>query len=856
MSIGLGLDGPDLVQEGDYTLTVSTDGPAAVNPTDITVDWGDGLQSTGAGAGDYTHSPETTGSNYEGDIPLTDYTITAQAVARSQQAIAGQSFVSDATVDGSGRRITVGGNLGSGLDRWEVRRYSTDGSPDASFGSGGLVTLDFGISGTDNARSVAVDAAGKIVVAGTSSNVNQFIVARFNSNGSLDNGNVLTDSTPGDTFGTAGIATTAIGASSESTSLAIQPDGRIVVGGNSGFGTFALARYLSTGALDTTFGTGGTVTTVFGGVSPLTDLALRTSGATTTRIVAVGHANPGSIVAAYTSFGALDTTFDGDGKRTGDVNAETTALAVQDDGSVIVGGRGASGTGPLVLLKLTAAGLPASGFGTSGSVSYNYQPTGSGNYSATVKSITVLDDLSVVAGGSLSTSVPANDAGLAVFKFDAQGNIDSSFGTGGLVYTPGGSAAVSGGHVTLSGDTLVQSGTIQDGPGAGQNSDAMGVYLETATFAVAVTNVTPSSGFAAFDPDRDALFGQPTSNLSTAAPGTYASFAFEATDPSNLDYQFLTYQIDWGDGTTDTFNSAGTDDFIFEDELIDNAFYAAHLFEASGTLTVTLRVSDEDGAVSTATTFAVNVASSSFVSSDPANPGQSALFIAVPRTGPTANTIQVKSTTASTEVKVDGVTTLYGAADRVVVYGNVGDDTIQVSGVVAAKMEFYGGPGNDKLKGGDRADILIGGDGDDLLTGGTGRDLLIGGMQADKIVGDSDDDILIGAVYVEASNRIATAAVMAEWTSANSYATRVTNLRYGGGANGSVTLVGHDVAEEAVQNQLPLSQTVFDDGAVDKLTGDAGTDWFFANVDGVAKDKITDLFSGEFTDNDRLFVLS
>ena len=856
MSIGLGLSGPDLVQEGDYTLTVATDGPAAVNPTDVTVSWGDGFQTLGQGAGDYTHSILTTGFNYEGNVPLADYTITTQAVARSQQTTSGQSFVSDATVDASGRRITVGGNLAS--DRWEIRRFAADGSPDASFGNAGLVTVDFGIVGTDNARSVAVDASGKIVVAGSSTAVNQFIVARFNDNGSLDSGNPLTDSTPGDSFGTGslfgvGIVTTAIGPSSEATSLAIQPDGKIVVGGNSGSGNFALARYLSSGSLDGTFGGGGTVTTAFGGVSPLTDLALRTVGSTTTRIVAVGHATPGSIVAAYTGAGALDVTFDGDGKRTGDVNATTTAVTVQDDGSVIVGGTVAAGTGPLVLLKLTSAGQPDSGFGAGGAAVHSYQPTGGGDYAVRVASLIVQDDLSIVAGGTLSTTTPSGDAGLGIFRFDSQGNVDAAFGQNGLVYTPGGSSlsAVSGGHVTLNGDTLVQSGTVQDGPGAGANSDAIGVYTETATFAVAVTNVAPSTNFAPFDPDRDALFGFPTSNLPTAVPGQAAWFALEATDPSLEDFNFLTYEIDWGDGTSDTFNGAGTYDFSTSGGLFDNPFYTAHLFEASGNLTVTLRVSDEDGGFSVAT-FAVNVAASSGVVQDPANPGQTALFIAAPRNGQTANTIQVKSTTASSEVKVDGVTTLYGPADRIVVYGNVGNDTLQVNGgIMTAKLELYGGPGNDKLKGGNLADALVGGDGEDLIVGGAGRDLLVGGRQADKIVGESDDDILIGAVYTEAGSRDAIAAVMAEWTSTGSYTDRVTNLRLGGGANGAVRLVGHDVAEEE-----GFFQTVIDDMAVDKLTGDAGQDWFFANDESALGDRITDLNSNEFSDDDRLFALS
>ena len=116
------------------------------------------------------------------------------------------------------------------------------------------------------------------------------------------------------------------------------------------------------------------------------------------------------------------------------------------------------------------------------------------------------------------------------------------------------------------------------------------------------------------------------------------------------------------------------------------------------------------------------------------------------------------------------------------------------------------------------------------------------------MIGDSEDDILIGGVYADAGFRDAVGAVMAEWTSANTYEDRVNFIRGGGGANGPYLLVGHDSAEAAG------FQNVFDDFAVDKLTGDAGRDWFFANVDGTAIDKITDLTSNEFTDADREFV--
>src|SRR5262249_56712950 len=110
-------------------------------------------------------------------------------------------------------------------------------------------------------------ADGKIVAAGEA-NVNggdSFAVVRYNTNGTLDAG-----------FGTGGKATTAFSCGpgcsfAQAFSVAVQPDGRIVAAGYASTGgafDFALARYNSNGTLDTSFGSGGTVTTDLG--APMT----------------------------------------------------------------------------------------------------------------------------------------------------------------------------------------------------------------------------------------------------------------------------------------------------------------------------------------------------------------------------------------------------------------------------------------------------------------------------------------------------------------------------------------------------------------------------------------------------------
>jgi Ca2+-binding RTX toxin-like protein len=119
--------------------------------------------------------------------------------------------------------------------------------------------------------------------------------------------------------------------------------------------------------------------------------------------------------------------------------------------------------------------------------------------------------------------------------------------------------------------------------------------------------------------------------------------------------------------------------------------------------------------------------------------------------------------------------------------------------------------------------LLVGGTGNDTLQGGAGRDVLIGGSGADSLDGGGGEDILIAGnctFYNESTkvlNRAAIDALLAEWTRLDAdFATRVANLRNGGGLNGSTVL---------------NSGTVLDDGtAIDSVLGSSDLDWFWANL--------------------------
>ena len=861
--LGLGLQGPAAVLEGDYSLTLSATGD--VTADEITVDWGDSTLTS--------ESPGPVVHNYEGNTPAAAYALTATAITRAQTQAAGRSFVSDAALDPAGRLVTVGGNNDTASDAFEIRRYNADGTVDSAFGSGGLVTLDFG-PGVDNGRAVAIDSSGtplsnpsygSIVVAGASGSVDQFIVVRLlPATGALDPTFSPGTTDPQNRDGP-GIAFTAVGPSSGASDVVVQLDGRIVVGGNSGTGAFAVARYTAAGALDTTFGAGdadgidGVVTTAFGGACPLNHLALRADGT----LVAVGNANgSSSAFAAYTSTGAPDLTFDGptgsgDGAFTVDLaptipsppaagSENLCAVVALADGSILVGGDAYSGS--VLLTKLGPTGNLVGAFGAGGVSLNDYQPLGGGaTFKSRVANLAVRPDGSIVAGGTLNnptltTPTPLltdNKAGLAVFRFDASGNADASFDGDGAFYTAGGSStqcAVSGGHVALLPDgTVVQAGTVQDVPGL-PNADAMAVYHQAATLAVTVANVAPTAGFATPSPDW---------NHATVLPGEFATFGFLASDPSGEDAQFLTYTVDWGDGSTEEFFAGGgTQQF---------PFLAFHAYTVAGSHTVRLTLADDDGAVSNTATFTFQVARAGVVS-DFAN-GGTMLVVADPNSGAGSggNRITVLPNGAGQEVRINNALLgVFPATSRVVVHGNSGNDDIEAASTLGRTVEFYGGSGNDRLRGGNANDILIGGTGADLVAGGAGRDILVGdGVPSflnigsiDRIVGDSDDDILIGGFLTWADRRDALGAILREWSSARTYEQRVANLRSGGTPG---NYENHDGA--GTDFLLAADVTVLDDLLIDLLTGDAGRDWFFVNADGLLRDRITDLNASEFADD-------
>jgi uncharacterized delta-60 repeat protein len=265
-----------------------------------------------------------------------------------------------------GKMIAAGNSFNGTNDDFALARYNSDGTLDATFGANGIVTTNFNNT-FDYIDAVALQADGKIVAAGYTFNNSyfQFALARYNSNGALD-----------DTFGTGGKVTTRFTSFDDlARAVTLQSDGKIIVAGEAD-NDFAVARYNSDGSLDTTFDGDGKVRTSLIMFDLAYDVGIDGDG----KIVVVGEAGSSSnadfALVRYNPDGSLDTTFDGDGKvatPVGGSNEIAASLALQTDGKITVGGFSFNGTNDdFALARYNSNGSLDSSFGVGGKVTTNF----------------------------------------------------------------------------------------------------------------------------------------------------------------------------------------------------------------------------------------------------------------------------------------------------------------------------------------------------------------------------------------------------------------------------------------------------------------------------------------------------
>jgi len=345
-----------------------------------------------------------------------------------------------------GKIVVVGYSQGS---RMSMVRYLPDGSLDPGFGQNGIVIDDYAYSpnvvgsnpnlaqvvndpkapqygvGTDGS-AVAIQTDGKIVVAGmlvpayeppNYYSLPEVFVARYDAAGKID-----------PTFNGNGFVATKIGQDDRGLAIALQEDGKIVVGGKSG-NDFAVLRYLSNGQLDASFNGKGWATIDFGGTEWGRGLAIQKDG----RIVIAGNSytEPESnysefVLARYDPNGSLDASFDDDGTVVTDFGSTAMgyALAIQPDQKIVVAGDAYSldkSNWEMTLVRYNHDGSLDASFNGDGKVISNFDP---GSYG---RAIALQEDGKILVAGSGYSNAYY---GFGLARFNPDGNLDLSFNHG------------------------------------------------------------------------------------------------------------------------------------------------------------------------------------------------------------------------------------------------------------------------------------------------------------------------------------------------------------------------------------------------------------------------------------------
>ncbi len=315
-----------------------------------------------------------------------------------------------------------------------LARYNPDGSLDQTFGNGGLVTTD--LNEYENANAVAIQPDGKIVVAGTISRAdrtNDFMLVRYTEDGTLDS-----------SFGHDGVVTTHFyNAMASAADMALTPDGEIVVAGtiywNTSNSDFAIARYKSNGDLDETFGSVGRVRLGLKSAhESLAAMALSSKG----EIVLVGDTitpqpevyNSDCILVRLNRDGSPDASFGVDGRVITDFTSVDTFsdVALTPGGEIVVVGtvEPVPWRFDFVVARYDRHGNLDLSFGTGGCVFTDFSMRDDFAFAVAVR-----PNGKIVVAGKSGWVIGSSVDDFALARYERDGTLDQSFGSGGLVTT-------------------------------------------------------------------------------------------------------------------------------------------------------------------------------------------------------------------------------------------------------------------------------------------------------------------------------------------------------------------------------------------------------------------------------------
>jgi len=604
----------------------------------------------------------------------------------------------------SGGKILVAGDSDGDF---VLARYNSDGSLDTTFGTNGFTLTDLG--GTDVALGVAIVSDGKILVSGsTYSVVQQLALGRYSSEGILDT-----------TFGTNGmLISPEVMQMNLGSAMGIQGE-KVVIGGTS-VSTLAAVRLNADGTFDSGFGTNGVALTGIDNNHGPSDVAVLADG----KILLPGtsRGSQDMAVTRLESNGAVDTTFGTDGIAQVDAGGgqmdKATAVGVQSDGKIVIGGWATAGAQTnLALARFTAGGLVDPDFGIGGAVTTLF-PSDATIESGRVRDLAIQQDGRIVGIGDAYS--PDMDY-FALMQVDSNGDLNMDFGDGGTVLT-----AVEGARSYANATAIQDDGKIV----VVGRSDA---FLALARYEDEVAGDTtgPSACFQG-------------SNVTVAAGKAY-NFSVVYTDSVQMNaasVQSAVVTAHQEGGLTPTVTLLGVQ--TSADGKSCTASY--RLTPPGGSWDYAdngpyfLQVDPLD---------IMDGAGNALAASELGMFTVNAPFAYLSRGWLVFNGTAGKDTMYLTYRKgyitaALGKQRLYFQSKQVsniLVSALAGNDVVAV-GVGIIGLTIDGGDGNDNLTGGNGNDTIKGMVGNDTIRGGNGNDVIDGGTGCDMLYGDAGNDTL------------------------------------------------------------------------------------------------------------------
>jgi len=315
-------------------------------------------------------------------------------------------------------KILLGGRGGETVSNsgYCLARFNENGTIDSSFGTNGKVITIYG----GCIQSIAVCPDGKILVAGFLGTV---MIAKYLSNGTLDS-----------SFGTNGLLQPQFAGIRYSYcySLKLQDDGKILIAGNVNGVSALVARFLPNGQFDVSFAQQGYMYLASAYIA--FDLAIQTDGKILIGGQGIGANN--FMLARFLTDGNLDNTFGNRGFVFTDVSNMSeyvSSITLQADGKILVAGRydynsQYANNFKTAVIRYNTDGTPDNSFGNNAIASLQFDSA-----SADPKKIMLQPDGKIVVAGDYTDVYHFHKPMLA--RFTASGTIDNSFGNNGSIVT-------------------------------------------------------------------------------------------------------------------------------------------------------------------------------------------------------------------------------------------------------------------------------------------------------------------------------------------------------------------------------------------------------------------------------------